>query len=237
MDRGGQVSASGRGTVESRAGQLITTNPGEVHDGSPLAGLPRRWRMVHIEPAVLHAAIAAPDDHSAQVEITRPVIEDEALRHAVDRLFVRLGRASPPAGDKDEDDLAWDEALAFTCGLLASRHARAPIDSTPSIDVRRAMECLADRIVEPPSLDELARLVGTSRYQLVRRFARTFGLPPYTWLMQRRVEHARALILRGDPLVAVAAWSGFADQAHMTRAFVSRLGFTPGAWQRASHGA
>ncbi|SQI36332.1 AraC-like ligand binding domain [Serratia plymuthica] len=35
MDRGAQKSLSGRGRVESSAGDIITVNPGEVHDGSP----------------------------------------------------------------------------------------------------------------------------------------------------------------------------------------------------------
>ncbi|WP_171524191.1 AraC family ligand binding domain-containing protein, partial [Acinetobacter baumannii] len=32
IDRGAQVSASGRGPVEAGAGDTITVNPGEVHD-------------------------------------------------------------------------------------------------------------------------------------------------------------------------------------------------------------
>jgi AraC-like DNA-binding protein len=35
----------------------------------------------------------------------------------------------------------------------------------------------------------------------------------------------------GLPLSEAAAASGFADQAHMTRVFVARYGFTPGAWK------
>lgn len=235
MDRGGQVSSSGRGRVESRAGQLVTSNPGEVHDGSPLSGRPRRWRMVHIEPAVLNAAISAPGDTDCVrgFAIARPVIDDEPLRQVVDTLFERLSFAS---GDGAAHDLARDEALAAACGLLARRHGTGATGTTPPADVKRAMECLADRLVQPPSLDELARLTSTSRYQLVRRFARVCGLPPFAWLTQRRLEHARGLIARGESLATSAAASGFADQAHMTRVFTGRLGYTPGAWQRGTRG-
>ncbi|WP_325052545.1 AraC family ligand binding domain-containing protein [Pantoea agglomerans] len=48
MDRGGQKSMSGRGYVELNAGDIITVNSGEVHDGTPLGG-PRVWRMLYFD--------------------------------------------------------------------------------------------------------------------------------------------------------------------------------------------
>jgi AraC-like DNA-binding protein len=48
-------------------------------------------------------------------------------------------------------------------------------------------------------------------------------------LKQVRVHRARDLILRGVALAETAAAVGFADQAHMSRAFRRTLGYTPGA--------
>ena len=39
---GAQTSASGRGQVEAGAGDVITVNPGEVHDGAPIGDRGRR---------------------------------------------------------------------------------------------------------------------------------------------------------------------------------------------------
>ncbi|MFS2018002.1 AraC family ligand binding domain-containing protein, partial [Massilia sp. CT11-108] len=50
MLAGGQTSSSGRGQVEALAGDIITVNPGEVHDGAPLGGAPRAWRMLYLPP-------------------------------------------------------------------------------------------------------------------------------------------------------------------------------------------
>jgi AraC family transcriptional regulator len=48
-------------------------------------------------------------------------------------------------------------------------------------------------------------------------------------VLDRRVERARQLLSRGTlPLKAIAAATGFADQAHMTRTLRDRLGITPG---------
>ena len=91
-------------------------------------------------------------------------------------------------------------------------------------------ERLADDLVTTPSLSQLAAMVGLSRYQLLRRFERAYGMTPFEWQRQVRAERARALIASGSGLAAAAAGCGFADQSHMTRAFVHHFGFTPGAW-------
>lgn len=91
-------------------------------------------------------------------------------------------------------------------------------------------ERLADDLVHTPSLSELAALIGLSRYQLLRRFERVYGMTPFAWQRQVRTERARALIGEGRTLADAAADCGFADQSHMTRVFVAHFGFTPGAW-------
>jgi hypothetical protein len=82
MDEGGQVSASGRGQVQALAGQIITTNPGEVHDGVPLRQQARRWRMIYIAPDTMAGLVG-----QAGVELSRPVLDDPLLHTALDRLF------------------------------------------------------------------------------------------------------------------------------------------------------
>ena len=73
LEHGAQHSASGRGPVEAHAGDLITHNPGEVHDGRPLGGPSRRWRMVHIDPAaLLSLAFALSSGDLARTPMTVP---------------------------------------------------------------------------------------------------------------------------------------------------------------------
>lgn len=53
---GAQDSASGRGQVRATKGQVITVNPNEVHDGIPLSGAPRHWRMLYFRPEIMASA-------------------------------------------------------------------------------------------------------------------------------------------------------------------------------------
>src|SRR5579872_3004045 len=50
---GAQRSWSGIGPVVSLAGDVITVNPGELHDGHPVNGAMRRWRIIYFDPKAL----------------------------------------------------------------------------------------------------------------------------------------------------------------------------------------
>jgi AraC-like DNA-binding protein len=229
VERGAQRSASGRGEVEAFAGNVITTNPGEVHDGRPLGCESRRWRMVYLEPHVFHSL-----GDSGHREIAHPVIDDRRLSAALRRLFARLDVWERVGKGKNAEALACEESLSEAYSLLLDRHATGSgMRKDPAAAVRRIRERLADDLTSAPSLEDLARMTGLSRFQVLRRFEAAYGMPPHTWLLQHRTERARSFIRTGQSLAETAALCGFADQSHMTRAFVRRYGFTPGAWRRA----
>lgn len=228
MDAGAHRSASGRGPVLATAGKVITTNPGEVHDGLPVSDGARRWRMVHVTPE----AMASLADGRPGQEITRPVFDDPLLHAAIGHVF-RCWTAQGPGADGEGP---WAEALTAACGLLMQRHGNLrarDADGIEHVGLKRARERLLDDLERPPGLDELARLAGLSRFQLVRHFARAHGLPPFAWLQQQRLSQARALIAHGTPLSDAALACGFADQSHLHRHFLRSFGFTPGAWRQA----
>lgn len=228
VESGAHRSSSGRGTVDAYAGQIVTTNPGEMHDGRPLGGPSRSWCTVYVEPAVLAAMDPA---RRGELAITRPVLVDADLARATRRLLQVL-RAWQ--GGKAEA-LACEECLVQACELLVQRHTAwrgHAAAGTARLDAVR--ERLASELLAPPSLAELAAQAGLSRFQLLRRFAAAYGCTPHAFVLQQRAERARALIRQGSPLSDAAAASGFADQSHMTRIFARQFGFTPGAWQRAA---
>jgi AraC-like DNA-binding protein len=227
IDGGAQRSASGRGLVEAQAGDLIATNPGEVHDGQPLGDLPRRWRMLYFD----RGALQTPDGRAAET-LLAPVIRDPPLTLALRTLLHRVGRWNAASRD-GAATLACDEALAVFGAVMSGRHAEPSAGLVPHPSVRHARDLLAEHLDAPPGLQALADAAGLGKYQLLRRFAGCYGMTPYAWLLQQRGERARALIRRGLPLAEAAADCGFADQSHMTRAFMRQFGFTPGAWRQA----
>ena len=230
---GGHRSASGRGLVEARANDAIMVNPGEVHDGSPLDERGRAWRMLYFEPSAL-AAVARELTGSAarEIELTQPVARDPLLKTLFERLFaVAVQAQSVP------DDLVREEALLGLLAHLLRTHATQPARSSSAQALGPIARAKA-RIDDDPSasltLADLAADTGLSRFQLLRSFAHEIGLPPHAYRMQRRVALARQWIARGATLADAAAAAGFADQSHMTRAFVRLLGVTPANYAAAT---
>jgi AraC-like DNA-binding protein len=220
IERGAQKSASGRGAVEAGAGDLITVNPGEVHDGTPFDENGRRWRMLYIDPVLLldAAGDVAP---GSGFEFKAPVIRDAMLAAHFRALFEAV-----TVGDALHSDTA---LLALTAKMLKpSATARPAVGA----GITAARERIDDDPTAELTLSGLASDAQMSRYQFLRAFTRLTGLPPHAYLLQRRVQRARQLVREGLPLAEAAAASGFADQSHMTRCFVRSFGLTPGALAR-----
>ena len=65
---------------------------------------------------------------------------------------------------------------------------------------------------------------------------RAYGLPPYMYLEQLRIERARVLLRAGTPTSHVAYETGFSDQSHLTRRFKRVVGVPPGQYARSHVG-
>lgn len=238
LESGGQSSLSGQGSVDAYAGDIITVNPGEVHDGRPIGGTTRRWRMVYAQPAVMVQWALDNDQQSKDVELAHPVFQNPHLRAVLKRLLgcLQLWNQNTGIGT-----LTCEEALVETCALLANHPqnsaavALKTVTNKPTVSagIARARERLADDVSCSITLTELAHEAAMSKFQLLRHFQKSYGLPPHAWLLQQRAEKARGLIKQGASLVQTAADTGFADQSHMTRIFARQFGFTPGAWRAA----
>jgi AraC-like DNA-binding protein len=101
-------------------------------------------------------------------------------------------------------------------------------------DARTAQvrDLLFDRVAENVRLDELARVAELSRFHLIRLFRRRYGVTPFAYLRNLRVERARDALRSGAALAEIAANLGFADQSHLGRAFRQVMGSTPGQYRQ-----
>jgi AraC-like DNA-binding protein len=212
-------------TLRAGAGQVALLNPEVVHTGQ--AGVPEGWRYRVIYPAVdvltqVAAELGAP---AGTPYFPHTIVDDpDAAR------LLRAVHRSVDGGDALASSAALHRALA---GLLRRHAARPPgavPRGAPPRAVRAAREILHERMADPPSLDDLAAMVGTGRFALLRAFRIAYGLPPHAYLTNLRVQRARGLLDAGLRPADVAARLGFTDQAHLTRHFKRIVGVPPGAY-------
>ena len=84
------------------------------------------------------------------------------------------------------------------------------------------------------TLTELAGVACLSAYHFSRSFKQATGVGLHHYVMQRRLERAKALMRRTDqPLALIALEAGFSDQSHFATLFRRETGVTPGQFRAA----
>lgn len=147
---------------------------------------------------------------------------------AVERLWgdagERLGDALRTHSDADRHVAAVEDALS---ARLSDGTVFEPASAG---SVRRAIRLL-DGATALPSVEQLAEQVGSSARQLRRGFAAVTGLAPKEYLRVLRFQRALGWAARdaGESWAAIAARSGYYDQAHMIAEFQQLGGRAPGA--------
>ena len=104
----------------------------------------------------------------------------------------------------------------------------------PAWQARRVFTHVEANLSGKIRIKELARLLGLSASHFCRAFKSMLGVSPREYVIRRRIEVAKGLMLTtSEPLSAIAAQCGMCDQSHFTRSFRRIVGETPHMWRRA----
>jgi DNA-binding response OmpR family regulator len=141
----------------------------------------------------------------------------------------------------------------FTPGELAARiHVhlnlmrRAPPpapDATQPVDadavtVRAAMHLIADNLGELPSLNEIARSVGTYREKLSQLFRAKTGKTVFAFIREERIARGLQLLRDTDmDIQDIALLIGFKNAGNFATAFREKMGVTPSAYRHSIPGS
>ncbi len=215
------------GVIRAGNGSVVMLNPEVPH--SARAGVPEGWQYATLYPTTqLVSEIAAEATTIRGTAGFGETIVDDPYGS---RLIHEVHRAA-----EEGNALAADSLLRIVVARLLHRHGRALPARTPlaagARTAARAKVLLEERMTEPPSLEQLARELGTSPFALLRAFRTAYGMPPHTWLTDARVRTARHLLDQGTAPAEAAVAVGFTDQPHLNRHFTRIVGVPPGAYRR-----
>lgn len=162
------------------------------------------------------------------------------------RLLRELPRdvAGPAARELDAAPLELARCLRVVRGIggwgataaaEAAAATAAAADELPPPDPRVAtvLALLASEPGRRRSLAELAAHVALSPRRLTHLFSREVGIPIRRYAQWLRAVEAVTALARGRSQTEAALASGFADAAHMSRAFRRLFGTAPGAFAAA----
>jgi AraC-like DNA-binding protein len=222
LDRGAISFSMERRDRAVQGGLVALVPPGVVHDGRPAPGARHGF---HKRNLYLDAGFLPTDLVGRAVDRTN--LDDAPLRRTVSEIHHGLLRGDEP--------MHAEERLALVADRVAEhlRHG-APVDarSTRRGRADELRDLLDLHTTEPYLLREAAAELGASVSSLVRDFRGRFDLTPHAYLVGRRVERARRLLLSGVAPAEAAVLSGFHDQAHLTRHFRRHVATTPGRYAR-----
>ena len=178
------------------------------------------------------------DDHGADRIVQLAVKPGVA---ANDPIVLHLGKCLIPAIERHHDasDQVVDRVTTALnihfAGAYGGMHfpRRLVSGGLAPWQLRLARDTVNANLEGELSLERIARECKLSVNYFARAFTRSTGISPHRWLMQRRVDAAKYLMLTTDSsLVEISLRSGFSDQSHFTRVFAEATGETPGRWRQ-----
>lgn len=150
------------------------------------------------------------------------------------RAMVREVAEGCPHGALYAESLSASVLLRLQRTHGRSRRERGTLTAA---QLKRMDELIAEGAAGVPSLSVLADAAGYSKAHFVRLFRRTTGTSPHRYVLLRRLEQARHLVVASAlPLAEVASAAGFASQSHLNSAFVRFYRCTPGDARRKARG-
>lgn len=200
-------------------GDLVTLLPPYVpHNGAAAHPHGLRKRVFYLEPDRLPTGLIG-------AAVNNAAFIDRVLRRRISALHAVIGQA----GEEFEAETHLAEITERLRARLGNAGLPERLDRTPAYRLRDLLEA---HVVSGISLDEASRVLHFHPAYLVRSFTREFGMSPHRYLISRRVDLARRLILAGEPPGSVAEASGFYDQPHLSRHFKRILGVSPKAFSK-----
>ncbi|MBC3248424.1 AraC family transcriptional regulator [Pseudomonas lurida] len=217
----------GADTFEISAGTVVLMNPGDVHACNPIANEPWSYQMVYVDTpwlTDLQHQLGFSTDVGYR-PFNTPYTRDAVLYEGLLELYRILV-------DEQAEHLQKQSALV---SYFTEVQQRLNPSDTPVREVNhklvRAADYIREHCTDALKLEDICVAAELSPSYLIRAFKQYYGLTPHAFLVNQRIQFARAQLRQGELIADVALAAGFADQAHFQRTFKQHFAATPGQYR------
>lgn len=121
-----------------------------------------------------------------------------------------------------------NELLSHFFAYLADGRDSQPFLATEREKLEEAKNIITRNMSKPPTLNELAKLIGLNNNKLKKNFKELFGVPVFKFLQEERLKKAYELLSQSDMPVQEAAWHvGYESLGSFSNAFQQKFGIRP----------
>lgn len=198
---------------------IVCTKPGQLR----YTRFPLRCLYIHI----------APDDGlvckylSQLPDITEP---EQISKYYQQLSDISMSYLFPKPGN---DIYIASRLLRFVHSLFLEKGDTLPENRTANPLLIRGLSYMNTHCLENITIADVAQWVNVSQIHFQRLFSNTFGISPYQYLLEKRLETGKKLLLTTTAsLTEIAAATGFSSQSHFGAAFKKATGKTPLQYRR-----
>ena len=165
-----------------------------------------------------------------------PSVRGELLTRLgrTDEARAELARASNSAGTPASAP-CWSASSATSRELSGTVVGMTPEEIADLVHLRRARDLMDRDYAQPLDVPAMARAALMSPAHFSRKFRAAYGETPYTYLMTRRIERAKALLRQGMSVTDTCVAVGCTSLGSFSSRFTEIVGETPSQYRARDH--
>jgi len=228
-----------------RAARMSCRRAGLSHTGSAVhgdidiipVGIPSVWQMhdendravlMVFSQTLLNRIAEENASHPQNIELrNRFMARDRQLESIAWAMKSELELGSP-SGSLYLDGLALSAAARLVAGHSSTSVEQRRSGGLDGRRLRRVLEFIEAQLSEELSLSRLATVAEMSVSHFRAGFRESVGTAVHQYVIERRVERAKSLLMReGQSIAEIALCAGFTHQSHLARHMQRSTGFSP----------
>jgi AraC-like DNA-binding protein len=200
--------------LQAPTGTIVITNPEEVHSTICDNKIGSSFFTFYVSPDALTAL-----NNKKPVFFETKLISDKTL---FQQLFA-ISQNFTVSNDAVEKNL-----VATLRSLVAKYAVNTFIENKKHTHFQRYLE---EETFEKFSLESAANKFGLDKFKFLRLFKYETGLTPNNYIILKRIEKSKQLLLAQNDLLDIAIETGFYDATHFCKYFKKITGVTPLAYR------